>query len=420
MQSIAVSTGVTTYDADLRIQYTQDSLACAGACGATNVNLTTLKSLRNQLLNDMVPYTGQYAIEKDSINLTGVVYDPTLLEAKFNIFTNTYTTKPGGVVTPKPFYYRAPKTEAGADSDYFTDENKIDITIEPTGITLDRTLLNTILPADFTNLFQRSWAKSLIKYHPEFCKLNFAETTLFSSYAWLDSVQACTTYAVANAQGYLTPLTSDPYFKNNFVPADKTAMQQYLTSNVGPSVDLSRPSIWQIANANVVCATTVDYQKATCMAGAKRDGMDLALNKDTVWEQFKSIYLSYRNEMLMGYINSRTGINPQTGTAYLTRAEMDSLIRQGKQLVFAKNQDAATQNGYTWWAQANAANVDTAALRIAAANNVSQVTSTDKCAAQKPLWKAKLLQCEQFQKLLNKTTAADSLRVNTAGLSSCS
>ena len=67
-------------------------------------NLSALKMLRDQLLNDMVPYTGQYAIPKDSVKnpVTGL-FDPKRLEAKYNIFTNSYTTS-AGVVIPKPYY----------------------------------------------------------------------------------------------------------------------------------------------------------------------------------------------------------------------------------------------------------------------------------------------------------------------------
>lgn len=405
LQAIGIVISVPFYDTEIRAQYTRDSLACAGACGMLNVNLSSLKSLRNQLLEDMTPYSGQYAIPKDSIkNAATGLFDPKRLEAKFNIFTNTYTTNPGNVVTPKPYYYQNPKSESGLNADYFTEDDKIDLSIEPTGIPNDRSLLSIIESDEFTRRFQRSWAKSLVYYHPEFSKLKYAESNLVSTYAWLDNVQACTTYTSAQANGYLTPHTSDPFFVNNYDAAAYSDMARYLTSNIGLPGETDRPSIWRIANGNILCATTSETVKQTCINGALKTGMDLSLNRDAVWEQFKSIYLSYRNEMVLKHINSRPGV--------LSRADMDSLQSQKKQLVFATAQDLANQNGWSWWAQATAANVDTAALRIAAASYLNQVSNTDKCYGQKPFWKARLLQCEQLQNRLNRNTSVDSIAVN--------
>ncbi|MEO7767792.1 MAG: hypothetical protein ABIS01_10210, partial [Ferruginibacter sp.] len=403
LQAIGIIQNVPDYDKEIHYQYTQDSLACAGACGSFNVNLSTLSAIRTQLLNDMMPLTGQYAVEKDSIKNTAGTFDPRRLETKYNIFTNNYITNPGGVTVSKPLFYQYPKNETGQNSDYFTENNKIDLSIEPAGIN-DHSLLNSISPSGFANLFQRSWAKSLIYYHPEFSKLQFAESNLYTSYAWLDSVQACTSYAIALSKGYLNPVASDPYFVKNYVVADKQSMQQYLTVNLGLPTDVSNPSIWQIANGNIACATKPAVAKEACLRAEIKTGIDPALNKDSVWEQFKSIYLGYRNEMVMNYINSQPGVLP--------RYEMDSLLSQNKQLVFATIKDIAKQNKNDWWSLTTTAIIDTAFLRIAATTYVNQVANQDKCVSQKPFWKARLLQCEQLQNWLNKNTNTDTLIVN--------
>lgn len=395
--------GAIVSDADIQIQYTKDSLACTEACGALNAGLNSLQSLRNQLLNDMVPYSGQYAIKKDSIKNAVGIFDPKRAEARYNIFTNSYTTA-GNVVVTKPYFYRYPKDEAGQDAHYFTEDNHIDLAIEPAGNTGNHFFLNTLSDDDYVNLFQRSWAKSLIYYHPEFSKLKFAEANLVSTYAWLDNVQACTTYAAAFAKGYLTPLTSDPFFTNNYMPGDKQAMQQYLASNLGTAGETNKFSIWQLANGNVSCALKPDYEKQNCISGAKKDGIDISLDRDAVWEQFKNIYLTYRNEMVVKYINSQPNV--------LSRAGMDSLTNEKKQLVFANAKDIAAQNGWNWWSLATSSNADTAALTAAASAYINQVDNTDKCVGQKPIWRARLLQCEQLQNWLNKNTSSDSAAAN--------
>ncbi len=96
-----------------------------------------------------------------------------------------------------------------------------------------------------------------IVYHPEYSKLHFAETTLASSFAWLDNVLNCNSYQTALTNGYLSPLTNDPYFTFNsnqgYVPADKTTMAGYLTSKLNPSSP-SNNSIWLLVNSTALCA----------------------------------------------------------------------------------------------------------------------------------------------------------------------
>ncbi len=75
---------------DIRNQYRSDSAFCI----SLNPNRSrTLETIREQMLGDMVPYSGQYAADAGS----GTMYN------KYNIFSTTDATK-------QPFY-KKPKHE---------------------------------------------------------------------------------------------------------------------------------------------------------------------------------------------------------------------------------------------------------------------------------------------------------------------
>jgi RHS repeat-associated protein len=408
----AVGGTTTLTDTDIHAQYTADSLACTVACGTSyNPVFNTLAGIRTQMLNDMIPYTGQYAIPFSEIGSLS------FLQSKYNIFTPSYTDVNGfgqfaGVV--KPFYLNPVSEPAGASTFYSPGDGTVDNTIYPSGTAGQ---LSGISVDSFTNLFNRSWANQLIYFHPEYSRLKYAETALLSSYTWLDKVQQCATYAQALANGYLTPLTSDPYFVNNYVAADNGAMNRYLTQYIGKydpanASGALRLSIWRIANAQALCDTSLPLlQRKLCMNAMNATGIDAAAvttqQKDAVWEAFRSTYLSSRNEFVINYINTQQA-------ASLSKKAMDTLVREGKQLWFANAQTTADQNGLTWWATATDTLhfVDSVAMTNLGKAFVDS-NGIDPCEGQRPFWKMRLLQCEVLRQYLINQTAGDSLKVET-------
>ncbi|HEY4062666.1 MAG TPA: DUF6443 domain-containing protein, partial [Puia sp.] len=401
--------GVSTLsDAAIHALYTQDSLDCADACGlALNPAMSTLGQLRTQLLNDMIPYTGQYALPTDSIP------DLSKLQAKYNIFVTSYTGSFGSFGT-KPFYEN-PVTEPSGTATFYTNgDGTPDNTLYPGGISTDHSHLNTITTDTFATIFNRNWAGQLIFYHPEYSKLHYAETTLQTSYAWLDQVQQCDTYANALSNGYLSPLTSDPYFtfggNTGYVPGDRTNMATYLTTRV-PTNDTVHYSIWLLANGLALCdSTQPQVERQNCMMGMSSTGIDpsatTTAQKDAVWKTFRALYLGYRNEMVVNYINVQ-----QAGT--LSSSAMTELQTEGKQLRFTNAQGLADQNKWTWWSTAtDLSTVDPVGL-AGMTNTYVMANSIDQCTAERPFWQARLMQCEQLQQFLLNQTHSDSVKVDT-------
>ena len=388
LQAVGLLTTDTSLDDEIHKQYSEDSTVCAQACGALSIEFSTLYNLRRRMLSDLIPYSGQYALD--------TVISKSRAEARFNVMI----MRTGHPETP---YFRFPKDESG-QLHYFTEEGDIDQNIEPGNN--PHIILDTISKDQFANEFQYSWANSLIKYHPEYSKLQVAETTLATSYKWLDSVQACDSYSKAHSLGYDLPLTHDPYFVNNYVPADYTTMQRYISVNAGPTSDTTHFSLWRIANGMVLCANRTDQQKTACMYGQSISGISSAattVQKDAIWQQFRNMYLSYRNNMVLGYINSRPNV--------IARSTMDSLIDDEKQLIFATTKDLAAQNGWSgWWDNLTDGNHDTTGVTAAIYNDPDSVLRSP-CESQRVFWKAELMQCENLQQLLNNALSADSIKV---------
>jgi RHS repeat-associated protein len=425
----------------IREQYITDSLECEKACSvadtcAENINpqLATLTTLRNQMLADMKPFTGQYATDTITSNLVGNVYVPVYssIDAKYNIFAKQYTTQGGTPIIdpakPKPFF-RNPRSETNTPVNYYYDDNNmVDSSIHAAVLDPISTpllyVLDTIngginsttypFPGSFSSIFQDSWARSLIKYHPEYEKLKFAESTMRASYQWADRVTATSCYQRALDSNFVNPLISDPYFALPNTQADKDSLTHYLFTGISYNTSAPSPTIWQIANSTVACVAVDSLAKYACMMRDQHNeklGMSTLItstaDRNEVWEQFKTLYFSYRDEMVLRYIQNQPGV--------ISRTEVNQLLLEGKDLVFANNQDVATQNGAgTWWANItnpNNTTVDTTGLGVFIATN-----GLDNCAGQRPFWKARLKNCEALQTLLNHNTADSTTAINIINL----
>ncbi|MDI9363590.1 MAG: deaminase domain-containing protein [Flavobacterium sp.] len=397
--------GSSIYDNKIHKQYTQDSLICVGTCGVSD-NLNTLTVYRKRMLHDMIPFTGQYALNPIS-NATTAPPTSTFLatstEAKYNIFTaNANGSQP----------YTHPKTETGIPTTYNTIDNLPDVSLkyDANG---NSSILNNLSPNNFTKLFQQSWSNGLLYYHPEFKKLQYAEAHLSNVYAWMDKMQGITSYTQANTLGYFVPLITDPYFSIAGTSADRTIMQQsiehYVPSSFYTPTDATTPSIWQLANGAVYCATVTDLtQKRNCILSTAKASLDSRItsadDKDRVWLQFSSAYATYRNQMLLDYLNSQAGAN---------QTDIDNLALEHKVIVFASTQNLANYSGGgAFWSAALSG--DTAAGRAAGnaylnGNNLN----LDYCEAQRPYWKSKLLLCDQLISLVNSSNSTDNNKANS-------
>ncbi|MBO9205234.1 MULTISPECIES: RHS repeat-associated core domain-containing protein [Niastella] len=331
----------------------------AYSCASCTSPLPTKRQL---MLNDMIPYSGQYAQETAS-NSMGVTY---------NIFTTGN--------------YRLPWNRTKNEDRYRTTEGLVDEIIQP-GNTLDK--LNNTSKDAFNEAFQNSWAEALLPHHPEYDKLVFAEDHLANSYNWISNFNGATTYAQAAANNYI--FTSAGNLTDNFyseAPGYKAAMVDKISNNY-----LNGLSLWQIAYGDVACKNlAVASDKDNCYTSAPKtppyNNLSTA-EKDRVWNVFKNLYATERDNQVNAYINNSVPLsNAQTlvDQGYLLQFPTSNtqLAQQ-----FGQNQQAnGAGNGWAWYMGAEAPNPYTIP-----GGATPQQTYADRCASYTVQWTKALLQC---------------------------
>lgn len=196
--------------------YNSSLAACNKLCGIVDV---TTNDIRQAMLMDMSAPSGQYA-------------DLSKKEDKFSIF---YTDNQH----PVPIY------QNGAS--YLDEEGKPDMIFDPArGYPVVPGLLD---PVQFAQNFKPSWAEALLKYHPEYCKLQEYEANI-ASYNWDKQFEDVETYQEALQKGFINPITSnkDPLVQ----PYRQSLLEKY---NLYETVQINNQphnvSMWQLASVMV-------------------------------------------------------------------------------------------------------------------------------------------------------------------------
>lgn len=418
-----------TTQAEIENSYAMEVAKCNKIC---NNNIShSLPTIREMMLLDMMPFTGQYATEFDKSKVHYTLPQLNTYE-KYNIFQNKLN------LATKPFY-KFPLlpscTTATCVNDYYYDNlglraaNLHDQDPAHPG----QTFLQNIIPEQFEQSFQNSWAKSLLPYHPEYKKLIFAETYLAESYNWINAFNNAQTWAEASNGNFLyapgnqrsaVPVTAPNavYTDKLFIPSSNTPgltsyqalydmvnLRYNLTSS-GSSDDFS---MWQMAYAKTFCSDITDPSALrNCMVAAPKTA-DLILASasitsldagtktaklNSIWNSFKGIYSAERNNMVNTFISNQPNVNQADCEAIATEnnhisnkpaTEQESLPYR---LHFAiSNLQQAQQSGAgSWWPTINGQGPTGVSLSPATAAT-DNYTAT--CEGYIGLWKAQLLEC---------------------------
>ncbi|NCT74304.1 MAG: RHS repeat protein [Chitinophagaceae bacterium] len=362
-EAVADTTALNT---EIRLAYQDAINKCNSLCLQVS-NL--LKSKRELMLQDMIPFTGQYATRR--IPVSG---DTLTLYNKYNIFS---TTTPA----TQPFYRHPKNTDGSADGYYKDAEGAIDLTIHPNGATQPYDLLNTLDKDEFTQLFSRSWANSLLPYHPEFPKLRFAELKLQQSYDWIYRFGNIETWQQASDSGFIfTTLSSitDPFYLK--APSVmKSQMYDWITDDYVDTV-----SMWQVAYGDVKCKDiSDDILRASCYTGISTVppyGTLTTTERDEVWVAFRMQYMAARDRQITKMLADSVPLTDAT-----------NLINSGFKLRFpASREQEAAQYGWTGYPDGPTSTLDTTGLTILAGGNISP------CSSYIVNWQQSLLQCDSI------------------------
>ncbi|WP_153799838.1 DUF6443 domain-containing protein [Foetidibacter luteolus] len=367
-------------EAVIRSAYITDSLHCEKLC---NVVSQRLRAIRQAMLADMRPYSGQYAQHPDSstfVNEAGILV--TLggaMHRKYNIFSSLYNAG------QQP-WFKKPRDRQGNAYEY-RDEMSL------------RDTINAILPgmthSDFSSQFKFSWTESLLPHHPEYAKLKYAEDNLQASYNWIEGFNHINTYSAAATAGYnANPQNSDVFFSG---PGSglKITMDSIVGARLGNSWHKGL-NLWQMAYGNVMCNNIFDpyaeefcYQSAPVTPNSVYTSLSAA-QKDAVWNGFKNLYMVVRDSMVNAYLNSQ-----------VTVADAGSLLGEKFILRFpSNNSQIASQYNWSWLPSSGVYAGET--LPGIALEDSLDAHYASRCGAYIDQWKRTLLQCDQLSNKANK------------------
>ncbi|RPD38059.1 RHS repeat domain-containing protein [Chitinophaga barathri] len=259
------------YRSEAQAAYNSAIAACDDLCDKTNI----IDKLRQLMLLDMTPPSGQYARLEDRAK-------------KYSIFYSE-----GAGVTP---VFQQPGI-------LYTDETgRRDTVNDPlTGV---RKIPQELTAESFVSTFNPSWAENLLRFHPEYCRL--AEYEKFrQSVDWEKKFESTDTYSEAKALGFLNPtnLDSVPFPHGNDPLAVTTAYRNALNDS------LNRPwakfSAWSTAGALVKC----DLKDNQCFFDNRRPQFAIdstamcAADRDMAWRHFRGMYLNARKNIIGKVVN---------------------------------------------------------------------------------------------------------------------
>jgi RHS repeat-associated protein len=296
------------FEAEIKQSWLKGKINCDDICSADKKN--TLGSIKDAMIEDMIPGQGQYArldVDLDgngtvdnSYNTNFGAYEKNT-NRPFNIFNPRSSIKPplGRTITP----YKEPYDEN--NNAFYADELGLE---DPDGvIAIGKT------PEEFSDDFKQTWGKALLKYHPEYCKLQLVETTpsLKNSYTWDTQLENVNTWAAAVAAGYTgnegnNLVDNDPFFSGVGAASYKNLMKQYIHTNFNRAevtVGTDVRTLWKLAWMSVFC---IDFNNplSTCGENAPIKP-SLFGNPNTctgdwnyVWRIFRTLYLSEKDRMI--------------------------------------------------------------------------------------------------------------------------
>ncbi|SFE91077.1 RHS repeat-associated core domain-containing protein [Chitinophaga sp. CF118] len=368
--------GIESIDTvEIKAAYAAAIEACDALCNETS----DLTGIRNAMLGDMNPASsGQYANVEDTLDIYSIFYQKD---------ENT-----------KPPYQR--------DTIHYTDgANHPDSVYNE--LTNTYVIPQKLTAAQFTAKFKASWADSLLKFHPEYCKLLEYQKHQ-SSHNWDRKFEAVDSYKDARDSGYLNP-TANSTFGFTVVTAHKDSLAMESAAQQQALEDLLKNynkrsgseilSMWSVATITLKCtdaATSSNcFNTYGTSAAAFNESNMCTGDLDMAWRNFRQMYLTVKKNI----------INDKLKGLDCAGATGAKLVAACKTLNFTNVSDVLNQNGLDYMNTAASGTVkdssDAALARSYAANCNSYVSAWVKQLSGCTYYDTAALNNDIIPKLLN-------------------
>lgn len=339
---------------EIKAAYQQAKANCEAICNDTNYETTDeLDDIRALMLQDMIPPVGQYARRNDIDN-------PGNQNRVFNIFNLSPVLtlcSPAGPPYKKPATYNV--STGGVTVTCLNGSQGYKNQFGYTALSQEQ--VNNMSDDAFSDIFEESFAESLLPYHPEFCKLSFAEANLKGTYRFGGKLLNTDTWAQAVGQGLINTLTAnantaadalmqkDSFFmKIGFNHALYYEMRTAITSNFFRA-KLECPGsqdmgMWAMAKYSVFCFKEIKDNSnqqliqgcftptpslLACLTSQNNlppvnDGSHCTADMDRVWKNFRTLYITFRDILISKYLSQNCSIdytifNTNSGNNYQER-----------------------------------------------------------------------------------------------------
>jgi RHS repeat-associated protein len=358
--------------------YTQAQADCNLLCDS----VSEVDNIQNAMLLDMTPPSGQYA-NLDSAN------------DLLSVFYTAYDPSTGAIDTAAAYTQLTGYLDGDGKLDSVYDET-IGQVVPP----------EQLSPQAFVSKFKLSWAKTLLPYHPEYCKLQ-KFLTYSASTKWDKRFESTDTYAAALAKGYLNPLgiTGTQYtrfngsspdldplpsiiggtmltdFQNELKITSKGVFLAYAGGSGNPI-----PNIWSLASNPVKYGPKSGYTPNNFTIDSAFSNMCTG-DLDNAWRNFREIYLAIKKHITDSVLNvSLSCSGPRTSL------KSQTLVATNHQPNFSDAMQSISNYG-----------MYIPTLDVAGANNAkSQAAATAagsyglSCAAYAPYWWQKINACGAY------------------------
>ncbi|MBO9635087.1 MAG: hypothetical protein J7578_18400 [Chitinophagaceae bacterium] len=268
------------------------------ACDDLCEKATPATDYRKMMLGDLFAPNGQYA-------------DTAKLDDPRNIFYHNDIAN-GKPLRVKPFYQQVISYKDAAGNPALVYREATGRMVPPQELTIDEFIAN----------FEESWADSLLKFHPEYCALNYYEVMKPVS-EWDRRFLATETYGVAKQKGYMNPTgsTATPF---SYFSASGTADTDPVSTFLGVAFKSSLESAllnYETLNSQSYSMQGFSAYTALCQTGSSplcasntADGSYLAnstaicnADKDIAWKNFRSFYYQLKKEKILAFLKTVCG-----------------------------------------------------------------------------------------------------------------
>ncbi|MES2773902.1 MAG: hypothetical protein V4722_06940, partial [Bacteroidota bacterium] len=316
--------------ASIGAAFDQQLEVCNNVCTGTLFFPEELQTIREQMLADMTPTGGQYA-RLNELKAENQVYDNANNDFEkdaitgANIPNTDHTLKPfnifnAGMQGGAAYLLKLKRDDPGGYF-YYGQNGQVDIAVHSSTTTPNYAILDGLSYEGFAAKFKTEWAKTLLPYHPEYKRLEFAERVLPAIYSFNTELFSVDDFAGAVAKNWISGTAGSGYSIINIDPFTGITGSLFGTAMAGliTNYNLDRKNLdgspgsfpaiamWQAATTSVfpdVATAPVIINGEQLLASAL-----CPADKNKIWRAFRSLYTTERKQLIYNFLNSQVPLD---------------------------------------------------------------------------------------------------------------